>query len=338
MNSLEERIAALEYTVGNLVGYNKNEIKLIEQEGTESVSKYISENIGLSLMMLRPSPNYITHLTDPCDANNELTELDGVIILSNDPNDIRNKRLNLSIAQNNEENTMYQKFLVDQIQNLDEQINSNKGIVINNIVNLCNSMIPQQTLLRKKSELQNNLRRLKQGVELVEESNIVYKRILIIIETKHKVTCNDVEKKLLQMENIKKFMQHCDAYYAITKDLSNIQTQMSKKKNELRILKRKKSMINSERTLLSKLQAELEALSKTFLIIHANTQKVLLAKSMEMNWTDGFMKFCEYENFHFDDIMLFMGGPLWEKESLKTKLLQEKHHIILQSNSRYIVK
>ena len=55
-------------------------------------------------------------------------------------------------------------------------------------------------------------------------------------------------------------------------------------------------------------------------------------------WTDNFEDFCKYQNFNFDEVLLFMGGPLWDSENLKQTLLDAGHGIILQSSNRYEIK
>lgn len=68
----------------------------------------------------------------------------------------------------------------------------------------------------------------------------------------------------------------------------------------------------------------------------------LLTKKIEnnydINWSDDFENFCKIENFIFDDVLLFMGCPLWDSDDLKHILLDGNHGIILQSKNKYEIK
>lgn len=99
---LEKRIVALEErnkTIENLEGYKENEIRLIEEEATSTVIQHL-QNTYQSLLVLTPAKDYVKYLYDPLNERRLLTEFDGLVILSNYPDDIANKKLDIRVTAN----------------------------------------------------------------------------------------------------------------------------------------------------------------------------------------------------------------------------------------------
>lgn len=91
LEELERRIKALEKSqivINDLHNYVKGEIRLIEETATNAVLEHLKQTYQ-TLVTLRPCRDYVNYLWDPFEDSMMITELDGVLVLSNDPSDIQ---------------------------------------------------------------------------------------------------------------------------------------------------------------------------------------------------------------------------------------------------------
>ena len=106
--------------------------------------------------------------------------------------------------------------------------------------------------------------------------------------------------------------------------------------NQLRILRRKeKRGENIDVSMIQELEKQIQAHDQTLSKIIEMMVKKLSKATLDNDWTNKFKRFCDNVNFDFDQILLFMGGPLWENENLKRQLKEKGHHIITSSKLRY---
>lgn len=324
LEDIEIRLAKLEKTYLGITDYHKGEIRLIEEEGTNSVLEYLKDKYR-GFLVFKPSRDYIKRVRKP-KLESEITEFDGIIILSNDPKDIRSDLLNLYITEDKLQNKLYENELRKTIIEIDEKLELYSQIVISNFLSP-NVLQNPKTLKNTKKHLESELDRLKNTITVSPDPNYKYTRIFVIVETKHKVIATDVENKLQQLIEIKDVIHNARLYYEVAnpvKDYNKAYKRLSKQ------LRRKtlnlKEFNTRKRELLQNPKYK------------ENIDKKLSDAIIDNDWTDDFMKLCDYENFDFDEVLLFMGGPLWEDDKLKTKLLSEKHGIITQSMNRYVVQ
>jgi ribosome biogenesis protein Nip4 len=331
LSNIEERLSILEkkyITVLDLSGYIDGEIKLIEEEGTNSVIEYL-KNKYLGFMILQPSKSYIKRLNKPTseDSDNydEITELDGVIILSNDPNDILNNNLNIYIDENKKLNKLYENELRKHLKEINDKLKLDQQIVIKNVMTP-NILQNVQSLKRSKEHFQSQLDKLKTIAKLSSSPNEKYTRIFVIVETKHKVVKEEIEKKLKQIKEIKNFIDNAKLYYEVYNPVEQYRTQVKRLNKQLR-----RGTLNTKQFNAKKIELLNNPKYKE------NIEKQLYDRIDDYKWNDKFIKTCDYENFNFDDVFLYMGGPLWEDENLKELLLSNNHGIITQSMNRYTV-
>lgn len=314
----------MEHLIENLINFNKNEIKIIEREATISVIAHLQEKYQ-TLWTLIPTDTYIKRFDSPFydeDGNiREITELDGVIILSNDPEDLNDKRLNVRLSSDH----MYNKQRENQLKKDLEVYNTKLQQKYDEIIATKDYTFSQvKTLQKKKSQVQAQVFRhtLKRDMALDTQR----RRIFVIVETKHKVTEDEVSNKIEQLKALKLFFQEAKKYYAAANDYLLTKKLISTTKAQRSVQKRAKTNVSS-------LDAKLLSLANAQNQLYADLQKFCLST----DWTSKFASLLEYERLDFDDVLLFMGGPLWENDSLKHSLIQQGHHVLDLGNYRYQV-
>jgi hypothetical protein len=313
--SLEERIKLLEKRVEVLEGFNTNEVSIIEHEGTNSVYAYLQKSYP-GLWIMQPNKNFVKTLPHPYEKNKDLTEFDGILILSNDPKDFQNPLLNKMLDENRILDDLYQSHLVNEITKHETLLDLHDHIVISNVMDP-NTLISPQTLIRNKKRLEQELERLQTSVKITTNKSEL-KRIMVVIETKHHVTEEEVKKKLKQIDSIKTFVRDARKYYDIVNPLKEYREGLRRLKKTYR---RKKALYDKE---VKQLEARLNP------FIHSIDDKL-----EAQNWTETFMNLCEFQNFAFEEVKLFMGGPLWESDKLKRILFENRAGVILPSWKRY---
>ncbi len=308
----------------NLINFNINEIKILENEATISVIHYL-QNRYQTFWTFKPNNNFIKRLYEPFydqnDNDVEITELDGVIILSNDIDDFNNEKLNVQFGINKTLNKQYEESLKNNIAIYNARIHSEYNKILNTKT-FDSSQIKK--LEKKRTQLSSQLFRYS----LKPEKNVATEktRIFVIVETKHKVTSHDVKNKLAQMKRIKEFFIQTKKFYKFAKDYLDCKTLLSTSKAQKRRMQRN----NLDTTDINQ---QIQSIMKTA----NNLYSELLIKCNDENWTDKFVNLLEYESLNFDDVMLFIGGSLWEDEKLKLNVINNGYNIIELSGYRYNV-
>lgn len=232
---LESRIIKLERKykeINDISNYYTSEVQLIEVEATNSVLEFLKEKYR-GLIELKPSNDYIKHLYHP-KTEAEIIEFDGIIILTNDPKDIKNPKLNVCITENKILNTLYEVELKKYIRELDDKIELHKSIIINNV--LSPNIIEEEKILKNsKKYLEAELSKFKNMIIIeVDGKDQIYTRILVIIETKHKVTREEINKKLQQLIEIKDVISNAKLYYQVVNPVKDYQTDNKRLLKQLR--------------------------------------------------------------------------------------------------------
>lgn len=245
----------------------------------------------------------------------------------------KNSKLNVILSENEKTNKLYADHLKQQIIDIDNKIDLHQHIVISNVIQ-DNFIQSVQSLTQSKKNLEYQLNRINNMIKINDDSTMKYTRILVIIETKHKVTKKDVETKMSQIKEIQSFINNAKEYYDITFPLKQIDKEFRKYSRQQKELRRKSA--RGENT-----SSEMKQINNASKKLYTNKPFVFSSiqnKINEKEWTERFMKFCDYENFAFDQVVLFMGGPLWESEDLQKVLINNKHHVIVQGSTNFIIK
>jgi hypothetical protein len=78
-----------------------------------SVYSYLHESYP-GLWTMKPSKSYVKELRDPYE-DTILTEFDGLIIMSNDPQDFKNPLLNVMVDENKNLDQTYKNYLLERL-------------------------------------------------------------------------------------------------------------------------------------------------------------------------------------------------------------------------------
>jgi hypothetical protein len=291
-----------------------------------------------NLMLLKPSTDDTKYLFDPI-TNEEITQINKILILSNDPNDLLNDILNdklyVYMSQKVHENKLYSNQIRKQIDDLSGKLALHEHIVLNTI----NSNILRSTNILGCSEdvIQSQLDRIKTGIRFLPNEHEKYNRIfVIIIDSKHDITESELNKKIKEIEDITFFFKQCKIYYDVVKDLNNITDKLSFCRNRLRILNDKTELTQDEKEELIRLYHERDRLYSIKNAIYCKIAQKLRDVTDEQDWHDYFERFCNFYNFNFSSIIIsFLDETLCLKENLKNKLKELGYVVISGSHYKF---
>lgn len=174
------------------------------------------------------------------------------------------------------------------------------------------------------------------GAIVIKKKNTEGK-VLIIVESKHHATLEEINDKTKQIPNIQEWINEEKKYYEISKDYQRCVDQQRQIKNELKALRRRIRRGNAGNNVNNTLENKSQILCR-LVESEPKLEDELDQEIEKNNWHKNFVKTLQSQNLRFDKFVMFFGAPIWEKDEYKLDLLKQNIGIIEVSGNRYQVK